>query len=390
MASNTIDSGHTTLNIESDYDLLICGASFAGLAIAWELTRILQRDESTERRVLIIDRYDIGERQTSACAAPTAWIEAFGCERSIRQTFETLTMHTPLGTNEMPLPFTYCTFDYQALCDILSSAAKVQFERATVKGRTGNTVHTDRGDIKAKFIVDCLGWRGILRRHTRQPPHAPLSRGLEVSPRGSSEKMEVWIDRSLVPAGYGWCFPAKDQLRVGIGSFDPRFHVREPTRRLAQRLGVGEGDHQGGWIPHRLDKATEDGVFFVGDSAGQCLPLTAEGIRTAFYFGLACAREIGAVFQGRGDTDRALRRYQAFCDRHEWEFKWMLRVQRLVPRIHPRLLQNGISAAAFEKPCHWAFNHYLKIAHPSYAWKAGNKSVATHKENQKRSTAAIA
>ena len=31
--------------------------------------------------------------------------------------------------------------------------------------------------------------------------------------------------------------------------------------------------------------AAEDGVFFVGDSAGHCLPLTAEGIRTALYFG---------------------------------------------------------------------------------------------------------
>ena len=43
--------------------------------------------------------------------------------------------------------------------------------------------------------------------------------------------------------------------------------------------------YQGNWIPHALRNATEDGVFFVGDSAGHCLPLTAEGIRTALYFG---------------------------------------------------------------------------------------------------------
>ena len=34
------------------------------------------------------------------------------------------------------------------------------------------------------------------------------------------------------------------------------------------------------------------GVFFVGDSAGHCLPLTAEGIRTALYFGMALGREL--------------------------------------------------------------------------------------------------
>ena len=45
-------------------DVLICGASFAGLAVARELA-------GSRARVLVVDRYEIGERQTSACAAPT-------------------------------------------------------------------------------------------------------------------------------------------------------------------------------------------------------------------------------------------------------------------------------------------------------------------------------
>ncbi len=45
-------------------DVLICGASFAGLAVARELA-------GAGADVLVIDRYEIGERQTSACAAPT-------------------------------------------------------------------------------------------------------------------------------------------------------------------------------------------------------------------------------------------------------------------------------------------------------------------------------
>ena len=35
-------------------------------------------------------------------------------------------------------------------------------------------------------------------------------------------------------------------------------------------------------------------MFCVGDSAGQCFPLSGEGIRTAFYFGIACGRELRA------------------------------------------------------------------------------------------------
>ena len=66
--------------LAGEYDAIVCGASFGGLAVAREMTGT--------GRVLMLDRYEIGERQTSACAAPTAWLEALGLEASIRQTFD--------------------------------------------------------------------------------------------------------------------------------------------------------------------------------------------------------------------------------------------------------------------------------------------------------------
>ena len=68
---------------------------------------------------------------------------------------------------------------------------------------------------------------------------------------------------------------------------------------LAADLGGERVRYQGNWIPHELRPPTEGGVFFAGDSAGQCLPLTAEGIRTALYYGIAAGREMRAVFEGR-------------------------------------------------------------------------------------------
>ena len=107
-----------------------------------------------------------------------------------------------------------------------------------------------------------------------------------------------------MPAGYGWSFPAGEELRIGVGSFDPRFHVKDNTVKLAEDLGSEAVRFQGNWIPHQLRPATEDGVFFCGDSAGHCLPLTAEGIRTAFYFGIACGRELRSVLEGRSPARR--------------------------------------------------------------------------------------
>ncbi len=350
--------GEERTALDRDCDVLICGASFAGLAVARELA-------SSGAGVLVIDRYQIGERQTSACGIPTLWLRAMGLQDSLQQTFGELVIHTPFTTARMDLPWTFSTFDYPTLCGLLADQGSFEFETAKVEGRRGAEVLTDRGSIRAPLIVDALGWRRVLGVGANiQPPDALLSRGLEVHPLGSGSDLEVWIDRSYVPAGYGWSFPADGELRIGVGSFDPRFHVREPTERLARDLGADTVRYQGNWIPHALRDGTEDGVFFAGDSAGHCLPLTAEGIRTALYFGIACGRELRAVVCGQQSRERALARYHAFSASHALPFRLMLRVQRLIPRVAPRLLAGALGAMERKQFVDWAFGHYLTSRTP--------------------------
>src|ERR1041384_2448069 len=174
--------------LRGNWDVIVCGASFGGLAVAREL-------RGSGARVLVLDRYEIGERQTSACAAPTEWLVNVGVERSIRQTFGSLLVHTPARTARWPLPWTFSTFDYRTLCALLWEQADASFETAKVDGRTGAVVHTDRGDLTAPLIVDALGWRRVLGAGDNfQPPEARLSRGLEVHPGGSGADLELWID----------------------------------------------------------------------------------------------------------------------------------------------------------------------------------------------------
>ncbi len=363
MPTRATKRGAERTRLDRDCDVLICGASFAGLAVAREL-----RESGAD--VLVIDRYEIGERQTSACGIPTTWLTQLDLHGALQQTFGELVIHTPHTTVEYRLPWTFSTFDYRTLCGLLAeqSHGTFTFETAKVDGRTGKTVHTDRGDIRATHVVDALGWRRVLGTGENiQPPDALLSRGLEVHPHGSGKDMEIWIDRSYVPAGYGWSFPAGDEVRIGVGSFDPRFHVKDPTVRLATDLRAETVGYQGNWIPHALRPATEDDVFFVGDSAGHCLPLTAEGIRTALYFGLAAGRELREVITRRQSASAALTRYHEFSASHARPFAWMLHVQRLIPRIAPRLLAGSLRAMQSRRFLDWSFNHYLEIAHPRFA-----------------------
>jgi flavin-dependent dehydrogenase len=320
----------------------------------------------------------MGERQTSACGIPTGWLEAMDLMEAHQQRFDRLVIHTPHTTVSYKLPWTFSTFDYRTLCTRLADQGQpFDFETAKVEGRTGQAVQTDRGEITAPLIVDALGWRRILGSGANvQPPEALLSRGLEVHPPAGGDEMEIWIDRSYVPAGYGWSFPADGEVRIGVGSFDPRFHVREPTVRLATDLGADTVRYQGNWIPHALRDATEDGIFFVGDSAGHCLPLTAEGIRTALYFGLACGRELVGVLAGHQTQEQALERYHAFSASHARPFRWLLRVQRLIPRVPPRALGAALRGMERERFIAWAFGHYLEIAHPRLAGTPSRQVVA--------------
>ena len=130
---------------------------------------------------------------------------------------------------------------------------------------------------------------------------------------------------------------------------------------------------QGNWIPHKLRKATDDGVFFAGDSAGHCLPVTAEGIRTAFYFG---ARAAGASCApsstASARASEALARYAQFNDAHAHTYLWLKRVQNLVGTRQPHAAHAARDVRAFrsERLSRWAFDHYLAIAPPQFALAA--------------------
>lgn len=362
--------------LDADCDILICGASFAGLAAARELA-------GSGARVLVVDRYEIGERQTSACAAPTAWIAALGLLGSERQRFSEIVIQRRRGgsggsgggryTRRWSLPWTFSTFDYPQLCALLAEQGDFRFETAMVRGITRGDVHTvrtDRGELRAPLVLDALGWRRVLseRPDPVQPPDAYLSRGLEVHPAGHSPELTLWLDPRYVTPGYAWAFPAGDEVRAGVGSFDPRTAVRAPTELLTDDHGLAQDGWQGNWIPHRLGAATGDDVFFAGDSAGHCLPATAEGIRPALYFGLAAGRELRAVFEGRRDRAQALARYAAFHERHRWKYEALYRCQQATIALNGGWGMDGVLGLLSPAPVvDFTFRHYASVCPVAFA-----------------------
>src|SRR3990172_12286855 len=138
---------------ERSYDVIIVGASFAGLAVA----RQLRGD------VLLLDRNEVGAVQTSACGTPLWVPQILGLERSVLQVHTKAVIHAPTRTivfdvSDAP----YCTFDYGAFCQGLLEQSRARFLRAAVRGFHGERVETTEGSLDRKSVVDCSGWRAVL------------------------------------------------------------------------------------------------------------------------------------------------------------------------------------------------------------------------------------
>jgi flavin-dependent dehydrogenase len=365
-AATAAASGRSDESLSGRYDVVICGASFGGLAAARELT-------GSGADVLVIDRYEIGERATSACGIPTDWLRELGMLDLELQRFGELVVKVPGGTIVLDLPYTFSTFNYDEVCRALWRDCDASFEVAAVAGRgfdSGGeiTVLTDRGTVRAPLVVDACGWRRILgEEHGRLPIDDGMTRALEVHPPGSDDDLTVWVDRHYARAGYGWSFPAGPELRTGTCSYRPKNHVRRGTDRLASDLGRERVRYQGNWIPHRLRPPVERELLFVGDSAGQCLPLTAEGIRTALYYGIAAGRELRAVLEGRRSRAQAAAAYERLHRSHRRGFGILLFFQKLIPFIPPRLLAPLFRIYRSRFLVNLTFNAYLEIAPPGFA-----------------------
>jgi hypothetical protein len=78
--------------------------------------------------------------------------------------------------------------------------------------------------------------------------------------------------------------------------------------------------------------------------------------------------------EGRQDREAALRAYGEFVDEHEWKFRWLLRAQKLLPKLPARVQRTVIRACGRKRFVDWAFGHYLRIAPPDFAEPAPEKS----------------
>ena len=183
---------------------------------------------------------------------PDRVARAMGLAGSVRQEFGDLVVHTPHGTARYELPLTFSTFDYRELCGLLWDAVRRRVRDR--KGRTGAPAPRSSTPTAATLGAAGRG-RARLAADARRRRRLPAARRAALArargPPGGASRRSRDLDRPpYVPAGLRLELSAADEVRVGVGSFDPRFHVKDTTVLLAEDL-----ERDAGALPGQLDPA---------------------------------------------------------------------------------------------------------------------------------------
>ncbi|NOZ26659.1 MAG: NAD(P)/FAD-dependent oxidoreductase [Chloroflexi bacterium] len=319
------------------YDVVIAGASFAGLAVAAQLRG---------KRVLLLDRKPIGVGQTSACGTLVCTLQALGLGGAILQVHDRLVVHTPGHTFVYPVAEPFCTFDYGVLCRLLWEQADADFVQAAALGLTGDQVHTSQGTFRGDLIVDASGWRAALGGRIRPDlvRRDRLNFGMETLVPYRDDGLHFWYDpQGILPVGITWAFPVGEFSRVGIGSYLGDTRLGRELDRFLTDLGVRRDGVHGGYFPHALRDPMMGDLFLVGDAAGQCLGLTGEGIRPALFFGTHLGRLLRRVLEGEASLAEVQGAYRRLVAARKPYYDVLCLAQRVLPRL-PLPLVRGLMA----------------------------------------------
>jgi len=190
--------------------------------------------------------------------------------------------------------------------------------------------------LEAKVVLGCDGMNSLVARK------AGLSSSLDLKcvclvgehPMSEGQITALYTEKRLVHlfikaqgiAGYGWVFPKKDCVSVGIGEFSSAVPAGTTRRSLKESYGLfvaalkaqgllpaefSEDEARGAVLPiFPLKKTFADRVMVCGDAAGFINPITGEGI----YYAMTSGELAVGVIQealAAGDFSAAfLRRYQ--------------------------------------------------------------------------------
>ena len=314
----------------ADYDLVVVGAGFAGLACA---RRAAERDLS----VLVLERQsEPGERiHTTGILVKEAW-EEWAAPASLVRRIQRVRVYDPshrfveLERDSYFFMATDTAGLLRHLVDeTLRSGAEIRFgapyegvvstaAAGPMRGSMRDSIPLTlagsgaASGVTCRFLVGADGARSRVAESFGLDRNRQLLKGVEweYEPRdGDGDCLHCFIDPECAPGYIGWVVPGVGATQVGLALHRNR---RADMRRFSAKIDGLFGlsgrrvlEKRGGVIPigGLLRNFHADRVLLVGDAAGMVSPLTAGGIHQAYRFGKLAADAIADHLDVDGSSD---------------------------------------------------------------------------------------
>lgn len=324
------------------YDVIVVGAGPAGSMIAYEMAR-------SGYRTLLLEKFSIPREKACGGAAMYRGLRLIGpsfprhlVEREIyglRFRFSDGTAAEFTSDRLLGVTTERARFD-EFLARRAEQAGAELREKTRVIGvqlypSDVEAVTEGGSSVRARFLVGADGASSTVARATGLRPHR---KDLNRAGLGMESVVEIGEDRVIEALGgnpsvleiypvegrvsYGWVFPRKTSLAVGIAGaashmsslrslFDS--FVSGVERRLGFRLPIlkrrvsflGADGHRQTNVFHR--------VILVGDAAGFVDPMMGEGISYAMRSSLLAADVLREALDSDHNADATLAKYDSLC-----------------------------------------------------------------------------
>ncbi len=333
-----------------DYQIIIVGAGPAGSICAYQLA-------SCGISVLLIEKEKLPRKKPcgGALSIKAKELIDFDISDVIGNKIKTVTFKH--GKKKISYNSNICftnlvnrsQFDYHLTMEackngaILHEGEKVQ---EIMEVEDGVAVITSKGSYYSKLVI---GADGVLSRvaasmdlNQKQAKSVTYEGDLSVTPT-TMQREEILIDLDIISDGYGWVFPKKDILSIGIGQVVKKkidYRKRFNNFVIEQNLDNYEYNYKprGYLIPTggKINQISNKNALLVGDAAGLVDPLTGEGIYYALRSGIIAAEVINDFLAGKAE----LKTYQEKIENEIGaEFKTASRLSYLFYKF-PKLVFN--------------------------------------------------